>query len=140
LGTRVQNGATVAKVAALAGLIVLGLALGNHRASAAATSSWWHPTANGGRPDAAQPGLAAGGTLALLMLLGLAMVGPLFAQSAWNNVTFAGGEVRDPARNLPRSLLIGCGAVVGLYLLANLAYVELMPLARIKHAPNNRVA
>jgi APA family basic amino acid/polyamine antiporter len=74
------------------------------------------------------------------MLLGRAMVGPLFAQSAWNNVTFAGGEVRDPARNLPRSLLVGCGVVVGLYLLANLAYVEGLPLDGIQHAPNNRVA
>ena len=41
------------------------------------------------------------------MLLGRAMVGPLFAQSAWNNVTFTGGEVRDPGRNLPRALLVG---------------------------------
>ena len=37
--------------------------------------------------------------LALVMLLGRAMVGPLFAQSAWNNVTFTAGEVRDPGRN-----------------------------------------
>ncbi len=62
------------------------------------------------------------------MLLGIAMVGPLFAQSAWNNVTFTGSEIRDPGRNLPRALLIGCGAVVLLYLLANLAYVVTLPL------------
>jgi APA family basic amino acid/polyamine antiporter len=140
LGTRLQNGATVAKIAALAALIILGLSLGHHSTSAAGTSSWWHPAANGWRPEAAQPGLAVGGALALVMLLGRAMVGPLFAQSAWNNVTFAGGEVRDPARNLPRSLLIGCAVVVGLYLLANLAYVESLPLDGIQHAPNNRVA
>ena len=74
------------------------------------------------------------------MLLGRAMVGPLFAQSAWNNVTFTGGEVRDPGRNLPRALLIGCGSVVALYLLANLAYVVTLPLAEIQNAPQNRVA
>jgi len=68
------------------------------------------------------------------------MLGPLFAQSAWNNVTFAGGEVRDPGRNLPRALLIGCAAVVGLYLLANLAYVAVLPLAAIRDAPGKRVA
>ena len=130
-GTRVQNVSTVAKVAALAGLIVVGLALGNHADGAARTSSWWNPAANG----AAQVG-----GLALVMLLGRAMVGPLFAQSAWNNVTFAGGEVTEPGRNLPRSLLIGCGAVVGLYLLANLAYVLVLPLDGIRHAPDNRVA
>jgi APA family basic amino acid/polyamine antiporter len=74
------------------------------------------------------------------MLLGRAMVGPLFAQSAWNNVTFAGAEIENPGRNLPRALLIGCGVVVGLYLLANLAYVTALPLGGIQHAPNNRVA
>jgi APA family basic amino acid/polyamine antiporter len=57
--------------------------------------------------------------LVLAMFLGRAMVGPLFAQSAWNNVTFTGGEVREPARTLPRALLIGCVIVVSLYLLAN---------------------
>ena len=68
------------------------------------------------------------------------MVGPLFAQTGWANVTFTGGEVRNPGRNLPRSLLIGCGAVVALYLLANLAYVVTLPLAEIQNAPQNRVA
>src|SRR5688500_20335360 len=78
--------------------------------------------------------------LALVMLLGRAMVGPLFAQSAWNNVTFTAGEVRDPGKNLPRALLIGCGLVVTFYLLANLAYVVTRPLAGIQTAPQNRVA
>jgi len=68
------------------------------------------------------------------------MVGPLFAQSAWNNVTFTAGEVRDPGRNLPRALLLGCGLVVALYLLANLAYVVTLPLSGIQTAPQNRVA
>ena len=52
------------------------------------------------------------GTLALVMLVGRAMVGPLFAQSAWNNVTFTADEVDNPGRNLPRALLIGCASVV----------------------------
>jgi Amino acid transporters len=73
------------------------------------------------------------------MFLGRAMVGPLFAQSAWNNVTFTGGEVENPGRNLPRALLIGCSAVVALYLLANLAYVVILPLSSIQTAPGNRV-
>jgi APA family basic amino acid/polyamine antiporter len=71
------------------------------------------------------------------MLLGLAMVGPLFAQSAWNNVTFTGSEVREPGRNLPRALLIGCGVVVTLYLLANVAYTVTLPLATIQKPPNS---
>src|SRR6185436_12583424 len=64
----------------------------------------------------------------------------LFAQSAWNNVTFTGGEVRDPGRNLPRALLIGCVGVVALYLLANVAYVVTLPLVAIQQAEQNRVA
>src|SRR4029078_2643927 len=58
----------------------------------------------------------------------------------WNNVTFTAGEVRDPGKNLPRALLIGCTLVVGLYLLANLAYVVTLPLPGIQNAPQNRVA
>ena len=139
-GKLIQNTFTVAKTAALAGLIIVGLTVGWKAGSAAFTSNWWNPTANGWTAGGAQPGLAIGGALALVMLLGRAMVGPLFAQSAWNNVTFAGGEVRDPGRNLPRALLIGCGVVVGLYLLANLAYVVTLPLEGIRDAPGKRVA
>ncbi len=139
-GMLIQNLFTVAKTAALFGLITIGLTLGWNARSAAFTSAWWRPAANGWSAAAAQPGLAAVGGVALAMLLGKAMVGPLFAQSAWNNVTFAGGEVRDPRRNLPRALLIGCGLVVALYLLANLAYVVTLPFDAIQHAPQNRVA
>ncbi len=139
-GKLIQNTFTFTKTAALAALIVIGLAFGWNEGSAAYTSSWWNSWANGWNPQAAQPGLETLGALALVMLLGRAMTGPLFAQSAWNNVTFTAGEVRDPGRNLPRSLLIGCGAVVALYLLANLAYVVTLPLAGIQNAPQNRVA
>src|SRR5215813_322572 len=68
------------------------------------------------------------------------MVGPLFAQTAWTNVTFIGSEIRDPGKNLVRALVIGCGSVVLLYLLANLAYVAVLPFSEIEHAPHNRVA
>jgi len=139
-GKLIQNTLTVAKTSALLGLVVIGLTLGWNARGAAFTSSWWNPVANGWSAARAQPGLAAGGALALALLLGKAMVGPLFAQSAWNNVTFAGGEVRDPRRNLPRALLAGCAIVVGLYVLANLAYVVTLPLADIQGAPQNRVA
>jgi len=136
----IQNVFTFTKTAALVGLIVVGLTVGVHRGAAAFTSSWWNPWSNGWNPQQVQPGLAAAGGLALAMLLGRAMVGPLFAQSAWNNVTFTAGEVRDPGRNLPRALLAGCALVVGLYLLANLAYVVTLPLTDIQTAPQNRVA
>ena len=95
---------------------------------------------NGWTPQGAQPGLTAVGALALVLLFGKAMVGPLFAQTAWTNVTFIGSEVRDPGRNLARALLGGCALVVVFYILANLAYVAVLPLSEIQHAPQNRVA
>lgn len=144
IGKFIQNTFTFTKTAALIGLIVVGLTVGWNRSSAAYTSDWWNPLNNGWQPNSAQLGFEATGgwllSLALVMLLGRAMVGPLFAQSAWNNVTFTGGEVRDPGRNLPRALFIGCFLVVALYLLANLAYVVTLPLAGIQNAPQNRVA
>ncbi|HYX41547.1 MAG TPA: APC family permease, partial [Pyrinomonadaceae bacterium] len=140
VGKVIQNTFTFTKTAALAALVVLGLAFGLNHASAAFTSDWWHPWANGWQPQTAQADLTIAGGLALVLLLGRAMTGPLFAQSAWNNVTFTAGEVRDPGRNLPRALLMGCASVVALYLLANLAYVVTLPLAGIQNAPQNRVA
>ena len=140
IGRIVQNTFTFAKTAALAGVVIVGLSLGWSSLSAARSSAWWDSWTNGWSPQAAQPGFQFVGALALVLLFGKAMVGPLFAQTAWTNVTFVGSEVRDPARNLVRALLWGCGLVVILYLLANLAYVAVLPLSEIQHAPQNRVA
>src|SRR5215217_5160415 len=144
IGKIIQNTFTFTKTAALLGLILIGLIVGWNHGSAAFTSSWWVPWENGWKPSASQVWFEPVGegllVLALLMMLGRAMVGPLFAQSAWNNVTFTAGEVRDPGKNLPRALLLGCGLVVTLYLLANLAYVVTLPLSGIQNAPENRVA
>jgi APA family basic amino acid/polyamine antiporter len=140
LGTLVQNTFTFAKTAALAGVVVLGLSLGWNPASATRSSHWWNSWANGWNSQMAQPDLALVGGLALAVLFGKAMVGPLFAQTAWTNVTFVGSEVRDPARNLVRALLAGCAVVVMLYLLANLSYVAVLSFSGIEHAAQNRVA
>ena len=139
VGKIVQNTFTFAKTAALAGLIIAGLSLGWSASSAALSSNWWNSWANDWNPQTAQPGLGLGGGLALTLLFGKSMVGPLFAQTAWTNVTFVGSEVRDPDRNLSRALLTGCTVVVVLYLLANLAYIAVLPFSDIQHAPQNRV-
>ena len=68
------------------------------------------------------------------------MVGPLFAQTAWTNVTFIGSEVRDPGKNLVRALVGGARLWSYFYVLANLAYLAVLPFAEIQHAPQNRVA
>ena len=140
VGKLVQNTFTFAKTAALAALIVIGLALGWGLNSAARSSAWWNSWANGWSPQIAQPGFTVVGGVALTLLFGKAMVGPLFAQTAWTNVTFIGSEVRDPEKNLVRALLFGCGIVVILYLLANVAYLAVLPFSGIEHAPQNRVA
>jgi APA family basic amino acid/polyamine antiporter len=140
VGKIVQNTFTFAKTAALAAVIGIGLSLGWNANSAALGSSWWNSWANGWSPQIAQPELALTGGLALALLFGRSMVGPLFAQTAWTNVTFIGSEIRDPGKNLVRALVIGCGTVVILYLLANLAYVAVLPFSEIQSAPHNRVA
>jgi APA family basic amino acid/polyamine antiporter len=140
LGKLVQNTFTFAKTAALAGLIVVGLSLGWKASCAARSSAWWDSWANGWTPQIAQPGFTFVGGFALVLLFGKSMVGPLFAQTAWTNVTFIGSEVRDPGKNLVRALLIGCSLVVVLYLLANVAYLAVLTLGEIQYAPQNRVA
>ncbi len=140
LGKLVQNIFTFFKTAALLAVIMIGLSLGWRAESAALRSTWWDSWANGWTPQATQPGFALTGGLALALLFGKAMVGPVFAQTAWTNVTFLGSEVREPGKNLARALLWGCGIVVVFYVLANLAYVAVLPWPKIQHAPQNRVA
>jgi APA family basic amino acid/polyamine antiporter len=142
-GKLIQNTFTFTKTAALIGLILVGLLLGRNAHSAASSASWWNPWVNAGwDPSSVQPGVSNTNVVWLVMLLGLAMVGPLFAQSAWNNVTFTGSEIKEPGRNLPRALLIGCAAVVALYLLANVAYVVTLPWSAFPalQKPPNTVA
>jgi APA family basic amino acid/polyamine antiporter len=68
-----------------------------------------------------------------ITLVGVAMVGSLFAMDAWNNVTFTAAEVRDPGRNLPLSLAFGTGTVIALYTLANIAYLRVLPISGDPH-------
>lgn len=116
-GKLVQTTLTTVKTAALALLIVLGLTIGRNAEAIAANF-----TAAGF--DGAPPV----GT-ALILAFGAAMVGSLFSSDAWNNVTFAAAEVDNPQRNLPLALLLGTGIVSLLYLLANVSYLTVLPLA-----------
>jgi APA family basic amino acid/polyamine antiporter len=119
-GALVQNVLTLTKTGALVGVIVLGIAFATDSALSANFGRFWEP---------ALPGASGGADwLGLLTVIGVAMVGSLFAADAWNNVTFVAGEVRDPERTLPRSLALGTGLVIAIYLLANLAYLCVLPL------------
>jgi APA family basic amino acid/polyamine antiporter len=130
-GTATQNVFTFAKFAALFALTACGLLLGGRPDAALAADAFW---------KAVSPQGEALTGLALLIALGTAMVGPLFSQSAWNNVTFAGEDVEKPGRTLPIALLVGCFLVTTLYVLANAAYLNVLPLSAIQNAPADRVA
>ncbi|HLV95434.1 MAG TPA: APC family permease [Candidatus Acidoferrales bacterium] len=136
-GKIVQNVFTVAKTAALLGLILLGLTVGWNMAAVRAnfTHAW---TAHGVSQLA--PGLTAATVFGLFAAVCLAQTGSLFAADAWHDITFTAGEVKDPRRTLPLSLAIGTILVIALYLLANVAYLVTLPLSAIQHAPSDRVA
>jgi APA family basic amino acid/polyamine antiporter len=124
-GKWVQNTFTVAKTAALLGLILLGVTIGRNAEAIRANFGDFFT----GSPQ---------GT-ALVLAFGAAMVGSLFAADAWNNVTFTAAEVENPRRNLPRALAIGTGTVTLLYVLANVAYLMVLTLPEIQNAPQDRV-
>jgi basic amino acid/polyamine antiporter, APA family len=63
---------------------------------------------------------------------GLALVSVLWAFDGWADLTFAGGEVKDGERNLPRAIILGSLAVLLIYLLANLAYLSVLPIEQIR--------
>ncbi|HEV2198654.1 MAG TPA: amino acid permease [Bryobacteraceae bacterium] len=136
-GKRVQNFFTVAKIGSLVGLVALGLFFGWNRAAAGGNfGDLWTP--RGFTPSA--PGLTPETAFGLLVALCVAQTGSLFSADAWNNITFTAGEVREPRRNVPLSLAFGTGIVIGLYILANVAYLAVLPLANIQTAPLDRVA
>jgi basic amino acid/polyamine antiporter, APA family len=120
-----QNLFTFLKIASLVGLIAIGI---------------WVGLNTEGSISHFKPVLPGTITLATIGIFFAALNGSLFAADAWNNVTFAAAEVNNPQRNLPRALLIGTGTVMVLYLLANIAYLAVLPIAEIINAPERRVA
>ena len=122
-GAMVQNVFTFTKAFSLALLIVIGFAVGrNPQAVAANAANFWAAGANH-----VDLGIGAG-LLLVATLLAVSQVGSLFSADSWNNVTFTAGEVKDPQRNLPLALALGTGVVILLYVLANLVYVNVLPL------------
>ena len=105
VGARVQNSLTLLKVALIAGLIVAGFSSGH--------GDFAH-LAQGG-----DFGFDFGGW----KTIGLSLMWIMFAYSGWNASAYIGSEVKNPQRNLPRSLLLGTGIVLLVYLLLNLFYV-----------------
>ena len=136
-GRIIQNVFTTAKTGALLMLILVGLLLGwNQTAVADNFGNLWDAR---GAVDLV-PGLSAVTALGLFVAVCVSQTGSLFSADAWNNITFTAGEVKDPRRNVPLSLALGTAVVIGLFLLANVAYLVTLPLDQIQHAPGDRVA
>ena len=120
-GKLVQTTLTIVKTGALALLIVLGLTIGRNATAIAANFNAGHFS---GGVDV---------TGAFVVAFGAALVGSLFSSDAWNNVTFAAAEVENPKRNLPLALLFGTGLVSLLYVAANVAYLNVLPMTGSPH-------
>lgn len=127
-GKIVQNVLTIAKTAALIGLILLGILIGrNAQAIDINLAHFWDATWT----KVSNGQIVSVESLSGLMLfaaIGASMVGSLFSSDAWNNITFTAGEVINPKRNIPLSLALGTGIVTLLYILANVAYILVLPV------------
>lgn len=126
-GKRIQVVFTTAKLIALLFLIVAGIYVGlNFEWYAQNFSNMWHAQTSVNVNGSWMTSELAG--TALVLALGTAIIGSLFSSDAWNNVTFIAGEIKDPQKNIPLSLLAGTAIVTVLYLLTNIAYLGLLPL------------
>ncbi len=129
----IQNGKVIqllftsAKLFALFALIVLGLAIGlkSHTLSNNFENMWsaYKTTVDNGKIS-----IVPLTGFALMGAMGATIINSLFSSDAWNNVTFIAGEIKDPKKNIPRSLFMGTLIVTIIYILANLAYLALLPL------------
>lgn len=129
---------TLAKIIALLALIILGLWKGLGSAAFQFNfQDMWQAQRTIFQSDTSQTIPLSG--LALISALGVAMVGSLFSSDAWNNVTFIAGEIKEPQRNIPLSLFLGTLIVTALYVLANMAYLSLLPMQDIQTAEADRV-
>lgn len=114
-GSLVQNLTTLAKYGGLLFIVVLALSLGLPR-----TGGHFTPAVPEGSFHIAA--------------FGLALVSVLWAFDGWADLSFVAGEVKDPRRTLPRAIIIGTVAVIAIYLLANVAYLAVMPVEEIRHS------
>jgi basic amino acid/polyamine antiporter, APA family len=121
-----QTTLTVIKVTLLAALIALGFTIGRNADVVAANfgAGFWPTT---------------GLTWSLLPVLGAAMVGSIAASDLWYQIGFSAGEIKNPVRDIPRAMLFGTLIVTMLYLLANIAYLSILPATAIAHALQDRV-
>jgi len=124
-GKIVQNSFTLTKVLVLIGFLVIGLFFVTNAGAWQINSDiFW----NAVHVNKDGSGFTAITGFAIVAAIGTAMVGSLFSSDAWNNITFTGSEVINPKRNIPLSLFLGTLIVTVIYLLANIVYLQVLPL------------
>ena len=113
LGKSIQNLFTVIKIGTIAGIIILGFAIGK-----------------GTRLDLAlnPTGMSFGD---IIIGFGIAMVAVVWAFDGWNNINFVAGEIKNPKRNLPLALILGTLGITFLYVLVNYIYLYALPIKEI---------
>jgi len=112
-GAQFNNVTGYVKIAALVGLAVAGPLLGHGSLANV------HP-------------LTAGITAVPLSGFGLALSPILFSYLGWNASVYVASEIRDPGRNVPRSLFVGLAVCTTLYLLLNAVYLYALPMAALR--------
>ncbi|UEG48810.1 amino acid permease [Ferruginibacter lapsinanis] len=143
-GKFIQTIFTSAKLLALLGLIVFGFTLvkdsfwaENWKTGFTAMQDFGVKDATGTLQPSAWIGISGS---ALMGAIAAAMVGTIFSSDAWNNVTFIAGEIKNPKRNIGLSLFLGTLIVTGIYVAANLMYLNVMPLHELAFPTDDRVA
>lgn len=126
-GKRIQRLFTSAKLIALFGLILVGIIFGMQ------TNTFADNFQNAGLAfsTSVTDNIVSTSPLegiGIMTAMGVAIIGALFSSDAWNNVTFIAGEIKEPQRNIPLGLFIGTGVVTIIYILANIAYLMLLPV------------
>lgn len=119
-GGFVQNVFTFLKVAAIGAIVLLAFTFGD--GSTENFFPLWGPPANG----------------KFLAAIGVAMIATLWSYDGWNSLTYLAGEVKDPRRTIPRALVLGTMAIIGIYVITNLAYLYILPIEEM--AKSNLVA
>ena len=135
LGALIQNVFTTTKALSLAALILIAFAVGRNATAWHANfgAEFWK---NAGWSSLHPVQVGVGGPIVLvnlLVILAVVQVGSLFSADAWNNVTFTAGEVKNPRRNIPLSLILGTGFVLTVYFLVSLSYLLVLPMAGDPH-------
>jgi len=130
LGAWIQNLFTVSKIAAIGVLVGLAFFVG--------PGDWGHFWTSF-RMAEFRPLREDAVGMGFLAALAVALSKALFAYDAWNSVTFAAEEVKEPHRTVPRSMVLGTLGVMAVYVLATMAYLYLVPVEEMARVPDNRI-